>query len=102
MPADVAGKLSKQLVPEGAHVNEGDAYAEIEVLKMFMTLQVGEGGAGRVRWKRTGRGSCSGDLIATVELDAPEAFKHAEVFSGVFTWPTHSPSRPRTTRSRTC
>ncbi len=83
--ADVAGKLSKQLVPEGAHVNEGDAYAEIEVLKMFMTLQVGEGGAGRVRWKRAeGAALSPGDLIATIELDAPEAVTHAEVFSGVF------------------
>ena len=34
------GKLMKFLVNDGEHVNAGDAYAEIEVMKMVTTLHV--------------------------------------------------------------
>ena len=34
------GKLMKFLVNDGEHVNAGDAFAEIEVMKMVTTLHV--------------------------------------------------------------
>ena len=38
-PGD-CGKLIKFLVDDGEHVNVGDPYAEIEVMKMVTTLHV--------------------------------------------------------------
>ena len=45
---DVAGKLVKRLVEDGAHVDKSSDYAEIEVMKMFMPLKVTE--SGRITW----------------------------------------------------
>ena len=84
--ADVAGKLAKRLVDDGAHVIAGQAFAEVEVMKMFMPLKVGEGGAGVVRWSLTeGAALAPGDLIATVTLDAPDAVRRLALFPGPLT-----------------
>lgn len=80
---DVAGKLVKKLVPDGAHVKKGEAYAEIEVMKMFMPLKVEE--AGVVQWcSNEGAALAPGDLLATLELDKPENVTLVEVFNGSF------------------
>ena len=39
---DDAGKLVKKLVEDGTKLVQGEAYAEIEVMKMFMPLKVDE------------------------------------------------------------
>lgn len=38
MPVQSPGKLVRQLVQDGEHVVEGQAFAEIEVMKMIQTL----------------------------------------------------------------
>eukprot|EP00816_Leptocylindrus_hargravesii_P008467 CAMPEP_0196815990 /NCGR_PEP_ID=MMETSP1362-20130617/52962_1 /TAXON_ID=163516 /ORGANISM="Leptocylindrus danicus, Strain CCMP1856" /LENGTH=2323 /DNA_ID=CAMNT_0042193161 /DNA_START=128 /DNA_END=7099 /DNA_ORIENTATION=+ len=78
---DVAGKLVKKLVPDGTHVKKGESYCEIEVMKMFMPLKVGENGI--INWNNNeGAALSAGDLIASLELDNPDAVKTATVFSG--------------------
>lgn len=78
---DVAGKLVKRLVPDGAKVRKGEAYAEIEVMKMFMPLKVEE--AGVVTWSMNeGAALSAGDLLASLELDNPENVAPVSIFSG--------------------
>jgi acetyl-CoA carboxylase/biotin carboxylase 1 len=78
---DVAGKLVKKLVPDGAHLKKGSAYAEIEVMKMFMPLKVEESGV--ISWcNNEGAALAAGDLLATLELENPENVSTATVFEG--------------------
>jgi acetyl-CoA carboxylase/biotin carboxylase 1 len=79
--ADVAGKLVKRLKPDGARVKKGEAYGEIEVMKMFMPLKVEESGI--LSWNVIEGASLSpGDMLGTVELDNPENVAAAVVFEG--------------------
>jgi len=81
LTTEVAGKFVKQLVPEGAHVEANEPFAEIEVMKMFMPVKSGE--AGTVHWKLTeGAAMNAGDLMATMDLDHPELVKTATRFNG--------------------
>jgi acetyl-CoA carboxylase / biotin carboxylase 1 len=78
---DVAGKLVKRLVPDGAKVKKGEAYGEIEVMKMFMPLKVEE--AGVVSWiVNEGAALAPGDVLASLELDNPENVSPATIFTG--------------------
>ena len=78
---DVAGKLVKKLVPNGAHVQKGSPYAEIEVMKMFMPLKVEESGI--LTWTNNeGAALAPGDLLATLELENPDNVSTATVFDG--------------------
>ncbi|KAL7542222.1 hypothetical protein ACHAXR_012111 [Thalassiosira sp. AJA248-18] len=78
---DVAGKLVKKLVPDGAHVKKGSAYAEIEVMKMFMPLKVEESGV--ITWTNNeGAALSPGDMLATLELENPDNVTTAIVFEG--------------------
>jgi acetyl-CoA carboxylase/biotin carboxylase 1 len=80
---DVAGKLVKKLVADGTHVKKGEAYAEIEVMKMFMPLKVEESGI--VEWNVIeGAAITAGDLLASLELDNPENVSLLSVFDGHF------------------
>ena len=78
---DVAGKLVKKLVADGSHLEKGQPYCEIEVMKMFMPLKVSE--AGTVTWKNNeGAALAPGDLIASLELDNPDNVAKITVFEG--------------------
>ena len=78
---DVAGKLVKKLVLDGAKVKKGEPYAEIEVMKMFMPLKVEE--AGVVTWcMNEGAALAAGDLLALLELENPENVAPVTVFKG--------------------
>ena len=78
---DVAGKLVKKLVADGAHLDKGEAYCEIEVMKMFMPLKASE--AGTLTWKMNeGATLAPGDLIASMELDNPENVATTTIFEG--------------------
>jgi acetyl-CoA carboxylase/biotin carboxylase 1 len=78
---DVAGKLVKKLVEDGAHVSKGDAYCEIEVMKMFMPLKVTESGI--ISWKNNeGAALLPGDLIGNLELDCPDNVAATIIFEG--------------------
>jgi acetyl-CoA carboxylase/biotin carboxylase 1 len=77
---DVAGKLVKKLVPDGAHLNKGQAYGEIEVMKMFMPLKVEE--AGTISWNvNEGASLGAGVLLAKLELDNPDNVATPSFFS---------------------
>lgn len=97
---DVAGKLVKKLVPDGAKVKKGEPFAEIEVMKMFMPLKVEE--AGVVTWcMNEGAALAAGDLLALLELENPENVAPVTVFKGdlsVAGWgaigPVRNMSRP--------
>lgn len=78
---DVAGKLVKKLVVDGAKVKKGEPYAEIEVMKMFMPLKVEE--AGILTWSMNeGAALAAGDLLASLELENPENVTPVSVFNG--------------------
>ncbi|XP_074966292.1 acetyl-CoA carboxylase 2 isoform X3 [Phalacrocorax aristotelis] len=76
-----AGKLLQYTVDDGGHVAEGNVFAEIEVMKIIMTLAVEE--AGRVHYvKRPGALLEAGCVIARLELDDPTKVKPAQPFTG--------------------
>ncbi|KAM6119783.1 acetyl-CoA carboxylase 2 isoform 1-T1 [Phoenicopterus ruber ruber] len=76
-----AGKLLQYTVDDGGHVAEGNVFAEIEVMKIIMTLAVEE--AGRVHYvKRPGALLEAGCVIARLELDDPTKVKPAQLFTG--------------------
>jgi acetyl-CoA carboxylase/biotin carboxylase 1 len=75
------GKLVRQLVQDGEHVVEGQAFAEIEVMKMIQTLV--SPAAGVISFQvNEGSALAAGALIATLELDDPTKVKRAETFTG--------------------
>ena len=76
-----AGKLINFLVADGGHVNTGEVYAEIEVMKMVMELRVTESGS--VTYvKRSGATLTPGSVVANLKLDDPSRVRKAEVFQG--------------------
>ncbi|KAL3270902.1 hypothetical protein HHI36_021411 [Cryptolaemus montrouzieri] len=78
-----AGKLLGFLVEEGGHVDKGQAYAEIEVMKMVMTLTVNEQGS--INYvKRPGAVLEPGSIIANLELDDPSLVTKAVLYKGPF------------------
>ncbi|XP_030632156.1 acetyl-CoA carboxylase isoform X2 [Chanos chanos] len=77
-----AGKLIQYMVEDGGHVSAGHCYAEIEVMKMVMTLTAAE--AGQVHFvKRAGAVLEAGCVIARLELDDPSRVRKAELYTGV-------------------
>uniref|UniRef100_A0A8C3KHH4 acetyl-CoA carboxylase n=1 Tax=Calidris pygmaea TaxID=425635 RepID=A0A8C3KHH4_9CHAR len=75
-----AGKLLQYTVDDGGHVAEGNVFAEIEVMKIIMTLVVEE--SGRVHYvKRPGALLEAGCVIARLELDDPTKVKPAQPFT---------------------
>uniref|UniRef100_G3S1F5 acetyl-CoA carboxylase n=1 Tax=Gorilla gorilla gorilla TaxID=9595 RepID=G3S1F5_GORGO len=76
-----AGKLTQYTVEDGGHVEAGSSYAEMEVMKMIMTLNVQE--SGRVKYiKRPGAVLEAGCVVARLELDDPSKVHPAEPFTG--------------------
>ncbi|KAM5238299.1 acetyl-CoA carboxylase 2 isoform 2-T2 [Ctenodactylus gundi] len=77
-----AGKLIQYMVEDGGHVEAGSSYAEIEVMKMIMTLTVQESGV--VKYiKRAGAVLEAGCVVARLELDDPSKVHPAEPFTGL-------------------
>ncbi|XP_053336754.1 acetyl-CoA carboxylase 2 isoform X2 [Clarias gariepinus] len=73
-----AGKLLQYVVEDGAHVSAGHPYAEIEVMKMVMSLSVQE--SGRVHCvKRPGAVLVPGCVVARIELDDPSTVHPVEL-----------------------
>ncbi|XP_042685096.1 acetyl-CoA carboxylase 2 isoform X1 [Centrocercus urophasianus] len=76
-----AGKLLQYTVDDGGHVDKGSVFAEIEVMKIIMTLTVEE--AGRVHYvKRPGALLEAGCVIAQLQLDDPTKVQSAQPFTG--------------------
>ncbi|KAI0321613.1 acetyl CoA carboxylase [Amylostereum chailletii] len=76
------GKLVRFLVDSGDHVNAGDAYAEIEVMKMYMPLTAAEDGTVQFV-KQPGVSLEPGDILGILTLDDPSRVKHAKPFNGL-------------------
>lgn len=81
MRATVAGKIARLLVPDGSHVNAGEPFVEIEVMKMYMALKAEEPGIVHFLLSE-GAVISPGDIIANIDLDHPDKVIRAEVFSG--------------------
>ncbi|XP_059482101.1 acetyl-CoA carboxylase isoform X3 [Neocloeon triangulifer] len=78
-----AGKLIGWLLDDGGHVQRGQAYAEIEVMKMVMTLSAPESG-NVFQQKRPGAVLDAGTLVARLELDDPSLVTRAQKYEGPF------------------
>ncbi|XP_033643702.1 acetyl-CoA carboxylase-like isoform X2 [Asterias rubens] len=76
-----AGKLIQYLIEDGGHVFSDQAYAEIEVMKMVMSLRVPESGCVHFV-KRPGAVLDQGSVVAKLELDDPTRVNKAQVFEG--------------------
>ncbi|XP_054153729.1 acetyl-CoA carboxylase-like isoform X3 [Oppia nitens] len=77
------GKLLQFLVEDGTHVYSGQAYAEIEVMKMVMTLTTQESGIVN-HIKRAGAVLEAGSVLARLDLDDPTRVHRAELFTNGF------------------
>ncbi|XP_037603973.1 acetyl-CoA carboxylase 1 isoform X5 [Sebastes umbrosus] len=76
-----AGKLIQYTVEDGGHVFSGQCYAEIEVMKMVMTLTAAESGC--IHYvKRAGAALEPGCVIAKLQLDDPSRVQQAELHTG--------------------
>ncbi|XP_005636385.1 acetyl-CoA carboxylase 2 isoform X1 [Canis lupus familiaris] len=79
--APSAGKLMQYTVEDGGHVEAGSSYADMEVMKMIMTLNVQE--SGQVKYiKRPGAMLEAGCVVARLELDDPSKVHPAKPFTG--------------------
>ncbi|KAI7872973.1 acetyl-CoA carboxylase [Spinellus fusiger] len=75
------GKLVSLLLENGDHVKTGEAYAEIEVMKMYMPLVASEDG--HIQFiKQVGATLEAGEIIGILSLDDPSRVKHALPFNG--------------------
>lgn len=79
--ASVAGKIARLLISDGSHVNAGEPFVEIEVMKMYMPLKAEEPGFVHFQLSE-GAVISPGDIIASIDLDFPDKVVKAEVFSG--------------------
>ncbi|KAG8451331.1 hypothetical protein GDO86_003516 [Hymenochirus boettgeri] len=76
-----AGKLIQYVVEDGGHVFAGQCFAEIEVMKMVMTLTAAESGC--IHYvKRAGAALEPGCVIAKLQLDDPSRIQQAELHTG--------------------
>merc|ERR1739848_546520 len=79
--ATSTGKLIKFLVDDGEHVNVGDPYCEIEVMKMVTTLHANESGIVQFV-KRPGAVLENGSVIAKLTLDDPAQCCQIDEYQG--------------------
>lgn len=75
------GKLVKFTVENGEHLKAGQAFAEVEVMKMYMPLITQEAGVVSLI-KQPGATLDAGDMLAILALDDPSRVRHAQPFSG--------------------
>ncbi|KAF8647743.1 hypothetical protein AX16_006578 [Volvariella volvacea WC 439] len=76
------GKLIRYFVDSGDHINAGEPYAEIEVMKMYMPLVASEDGVVQLI-KQAGVSLEPGDILGILTLDDPTRVKHAKPFEGL-------------------
>jgi len=75
------GKLVKYSVENGEHVKKGQAFAEVEVMKMYMPLIAQEDGLVNLI-KQPGATLEAGDILGILALDDPTKVKSAQPFLG--------------------
>ncbi|XP_039658817.1 acetyl-CoA carboxylase isoform X2 [Perca fluviatilis] len=77
-----AGKLLQYMVEDGGHVNAGETYAEIEVMKMVMTLTLQQSGCVHFV-KRPGAVLQPGCVVAHIDLDDPSSIHPVELNTAI-------------------
>ncbi|XP_041792792.1 acetyl-CoA carboxylase isoform X1 [Chelmon rostratus] len=77
-----AGKLLQYMIEDGGHVCAGETYAEIEVMKMVMTLTVQQSGC-IYFVKRPGAVLQPGCVMAHVDLDDPSSVHRVELNTAI-------------------
>lgn len=81
LTSSVSGKLVRYLVENDEHVEIGQPYVELEVMKMYLTLSAPE--SGKIKLQAPEASSVEiGDTIAVLELDDPSKVRRAEKFRG--------------------
>ncbi|THZ98158.1 acetyl-CoA carboxylase acc1 [Aureobasidium pullulans] len=75
------GKLVKFTIQNGEHVKKGQAFAEVEVMKMYMPLIAQEDGIVNLI-KQPGATLEAGDILGILALDDPSKVKSAQPFLG--------------------
>jgi len=75
------GKLVKYSVENGEHVKKGQAFAEVEVMKMYMPLLAQEDGLVNLI-KQPGATLEAGDILGILALDDPTKVKSAQPYLG--------------------
>lgn len=90
------GKLVKFSVDNGEHIKKGQAFAEVEVMKMYMPLIAQEDGTVNLI-KQPGATLEAGDILGILALDDPSRVKSAQPFLGQlpeYGTPTVSGTKP--------
>ncbi|CAJ1399376.1 unnamed protein product [Effrenium voratum] len=81
--SDFNGKVIRYLIPEGGSVSKGQAYVELEAMKMVMSLKAGA--SGKVsHLKGPGAIVQAGEQLAKLQLDDPGSSPQLELFQGDF------------------
>lgn len=81
LASSVSGKLVRYLMGNEEHVNVGQPYVELEVMKMYLSLSAPESGKITLVCPE-GTSLDVGDVIARLELDDPSKVRKAEKFTG--------------------
>lgn len=83
---DVTGKVVRYLQENGAEVNAGEAFVEVEAMKMIMPIKAGE--SGKINHNLSpGSVISAGDLLASLELKDPSKVKKILNFEGALDIP---------------
>ncbi|KAF8817745.1 acetyl-CoA carboxylase ACC1, partial [Cardiosporidium cionae] len=81
LPSDINGKLIRYLVKDGGTVARGEPFAEVEAMKMIMTLKAGASGK-ITHLKSPGSIVAAGELLASLQLKDAQFVKKVETFTG--------------------
>ena len=76
-----SGKLARFLVRCGDHLEQGQPFAEMEVMKMYLPLTAQESCTITSLVKSAGSVVQSGDILGYVKLDDPSKVRRADVFT---------------------
>ncbi|KAJ9106305.1 hypothetical protein QFC21_001450 [Naganishia friedmannii] len=76
------GKLVRYLIDSGDHVDAGEAYAEVEVMKMILPVTASESGIAQFM-KQPGQTLAQGEILGILTLDDPSKVKFAKPFEGI-------------------
>lgn len=80
---DVTGKVVRYLQDNGADVESGEPYVEVEAMKMIMPIRASE--SGKITHALSpGTVISAGDMLASLELKDPSKVKKIVNFEGVF------------------
>jgi biotin carboxyl carrier protein len=79
--ATTTGKLVRFLVPDGEHVRAGQAFCEMEVMKMYMQLTTSHGGV-LTHAANADSYVKAGDVIGSMDLDDKSSVSTADLYTG--------------------